>query len=142
MLINRYLHSHLVKFRSPLTPSSEPLETPTTPHFIDTLETTPLLHLTKTQIDQLSTALQYSNIDSVIALTLALFVNSSILVVSAALFYGSTVADLEDAYAIIATRLGALPALCFGVALLLSGQSSTVTGLNMLIQEQWPVKSS
>jgi manganese transport protein len=71
-------------------------------------------------------------LDSAIALNLAFFVNAAILVVSAAVFHFSghqDVARIEDAYRLLTPLLGTTVAsLLFAVALLSSGQSSTITG--------------
>lgn len=61
----------------------------------------------------------------------AFFVNASILIVSAANFYGSgeeNVGDIGSAYTLLYKYLGPSSAVCFAVALLCSGQSSTFTG--------------
>jgi manganese transport protein len=63
---------------------------------------------------------------------LALFVNAAILSVAAAVFhaYGRTdVSEIQDAYELLSPLLGSkLAAVLFGIALLLSGLNSTVTG--------------
>ena len=77
-------------------------------------------------------ALKMATIDSSIALFLALFVNASILILAAATFHtaGRTdVAEIQDAYQLLTPMLGAgLASTLFAVALLASGQNSTVTG--------------
>ncbi|MCJ8013134.1 Nramp family divalent metal transporter [Paenibacillus sp. KQZ6P-2] len=77
-------------------------------------------------------AIRFSAWDSTIALTLALFINASILIVSAATFHkaGMTeVADISDAYYLLAPLVGTtLASILFAVALLASGQNSTLTG--------------
>jgi manganese transport protein len=76
-------------------------------------------------------AIKFSTIDSTIALSLALFINSAILIVSAATFHFSgnqNVAEIQDAYKLLTPLLGVSAASAiFGVALLASGQSSTLT---------------
>jgi manganese transport protein len=71
-------------------------------------------------------------VDSAVALNCALFVNAGILVLAAAVFHTSghqDVARLEDAHALLAPLLGTgLASTLFAVALLCSGQSSTITG--------------
>jgi manganese transport protein len=71
-------------------------------------------------------------VDSVVALNLALFVNAAILILAAAVFHGSgheNVAQLEDAHRLLAPLLGtSLAATAFAIALLCSGQASTITG--------------
>jgi manganese transport protein len=71
-------------------------------------------------------------LDSTIALTFALFINAAILIVAAAIFHttGHTeVAEIEDAYKLLTPLLGVGGAsLVFALALLASGQNSTLTG--------------
>ncbi len=77
-------------------------------------------------------ALRLNTLDSAIALNVALFVNAAILVMAAAVFYRSghtEVAEIQDAHRLLAPLLGtALAPLAFALALLASGQSSTLTG--------------
>jgi manganese transport protein len=77
-------------------------------------------------------AIKFCNIDSVIALTFALFINAAILIVSAAAFHraGHTeVAEIQDAYKLLTPLLGVTGAsTIFALALLASGQNSTLTG--------------
>ena len=76
-------------------------------------------------------AIKFGTIDSTFALTLALFINSAILIVSAATFHFSgnqNVAEIQDAYKLLSPLLGVSAASAiFGIALLASGQSSTLT---------------
>ncbi len=76
-------------------------------------------------------AIKFGTIDSTVALSLALFINSAILIVSAATFHSSgyqNVAEIQDAYKLLSPLLGVSAASAvFGVALLASGQSSTLT---------------
>jgi manganese transport protein len=77
-------------------------------------------------------AIKLANIDSAVALTLALFVNAAILMVAAAVFYRSghyEVAAIEDAYKLLSPLVGAgFASTLFAVALLASGQNSSITG--------------
>jgi manganese transport protein len=94
-------------------------------------------------------AIRYNSIDSVVSLALAFFINAAILVLAAMVFYGkqsvplpggSAVSLVEDsaghmpdwirvAYLTLAPLLGtAAASILFAVALLASGQSSTITG--------------
>jgi manganese transport protein len=77
-------------------------------------------------------AVRYAFIDSTIALSFALFINASILIVAAATFFrtGNTqVAEIQDAYQLLSPLLGVGAAsVVFALALLASGQSSTLTG--------------
>ncbi len=77
-------------------------------------------------------AIRFGNLDSAAALTFALFVNGAILVVAAAVFHRSghtDVAEIQDAYRLLTPLLGAAGASAmFAVALLASGQNSTLTG--------------
>lgn len=74
-------------------------------------------------------ALKWATIDSTLALMLALFVNASILIVAATVFYGKgEVASIEQAYELLSPALGvAMASTLFAVALLASGLNSTVT---------------
>jgi manganese transport protein len=77
-------------------------------------------------------AVRFAFLDSTIALTFALFINASILIVAAATFHttGNTeVAEIQDAYQLLSPLLGVGAAsTVFALALLASGQSSTLTG--------------
>ncbi|HKW40527.1 MAG TPA: Nramp family divalent metal transporter, partial [Gemmatimonadales bacterium] len=77
-------------------------------------------------------AVKYAFIDSTIALSFALFINAAILVVAAATFHqtGHTgVAEIQDAYQLLSPLLGVSGASAvFALALLASGQNSTLTG--------------
>src|SRR5450631_244993 len=98
------------------------------------------------QKDELSIrrALNFNTIDSVVALTVAFFVNAAILVLAAIVFFGKQSVALPGgklitfsansdwirvAYLTLAPLLGAgVASTLFAVALLASGQSSTITG--------------
>jgi manganese transport protein len=76
-------------------------------------------------------AVRYAFIDSTIALSFALFINAAILIVAAASFHttGRTeVAEIQDAYLLLTPLLGAGASTVFALALLASGQNSTLTG--------------
>jgi len=77
-------------------------------------------------------AIHMANVDSAIALTVALFVNAAILIVAAAVFHRSghfEVAAIEDAYKLLSPLVGAgFASTLFAVALLASGQNSSITG--------------
>jgi manganese transport protein len=77
-------------------------------------------------------AIRFANLDSATALMLALFVNAAILVVAAAVFHRgghSEVAEIGDAYKLLTPMLGVVGAsTMFAIALLASGQNSTITG--------------
>ncbi len=77
-------------------------------------------------------AIKFATIDSTIALMLALFVNAAILILSAAAFHSTghtEVAEIQEAYKLLTPLLGTgLASVLFGVALLASGQNSTLTG--------------
>jgi manganese transport protein len=76
-------------------------------------------------------AVRYATLDSTIALFLALFINASILILAAATFHSAgrtDVAEIQDAYQLLAPMLGVGAAsTLFAVALLASGQNSTIT---------------
>jgi len=77
-------------------------------------------------------AVRYAFIDSTIALSCALFINAAILVVAAATFHTSghhEVAEIQEAYRLFTPLLGVAGASAvFALALLASGQNSTLTG--------------
>jgi len=89
-------------------------------------------------------AIRFNNIDSIAALTIAFFINAAILVLAAMVFFGkesTTIAGgqivtftadsdwIRVAYLTLAPLLGAsVASTLFAVALLASGQSSTITG--------------
>jgi manganese transport protein len=105
-----------------------------------------LVQSRKLQKDKISIkkAIRFNTIDSVVALTIAFFVNAAILVLAAMVFYGKTSVTLATgeiikfsadsdwirvAYLTLAPLLGVTVAsILFAVALLASGQSSTITG--------------
>src|SRR5208282_1505158 len=90
------------------------------------------------------TAIRFNTIDSAVALTLAFFVNAAILVLAAMVFYGKSsvttpggkIVQFGDdtdwiriAYLTLAPLLGVAAASpLFAIALLASGQASTITG--------------
>jgi manganese transport protein len=82
-------------------------------------------------VEGMRTAARYNLIDSVVALNCAFFVNTAILVLSAAVFHakGIEVTEIQQAHGLLAPLLGAAFAgTAFAIALLCAGQSSTLTG--------------
>jgi manganese transport protein len=77
-------------------------------------------------------AIRFATIDSTIALMGALFINGAILIVAAATFHKAgqhDVGEIEQAYKLLSPMLGApLASTLFALALLASGQNSTLTG--------------
>src|SRR3989344_1329913 len=77
-------------------------------------------------------AVKFATIDTVIALMGAFFVNSAILIMSASVFHFSGHADVNDidqAFFLLSPLLGTtLASIVFALALLASGQNSTLTG--------------
>ena len=77
-------------------------------------------------------AVKFATLDSTLALMLALFINAAILIVAAATFHSQgrhDVAEIQDAYKLLTPMLGpAMASTLFAVALLASGQNSTLTG--------------
>ena len=77
-------------------------------------------------------AIKYAAIDSTTALMAAFFINAAILIVAAATFHTSghqDVADIGSAYKLLSPLLGTtLASTFFAIALLASGQNSTLTG--------------
>jgi len=93
--------------------------------------------------ESIRAAIKFNTIDSVVALTIAFFINAAILVLAASVFYGKesvTVGSevyafneetdwIRVAFLTLAPLLGTtLASVLFAVALLASGQSSTITG--------------
>jgi manganese transport protein len=79
-----------------------------------------------------ATAVKFATIDSTVSLFFAFFINAAILILSAATFHETghqDVADISDAFQLLTPVLGAaLASTVFAVALLASGQNSTLTG--------------
>jgi manganese transport protein len=77
-------------------------------------------------------AIRFATIDSTFALMFALFINGAILVLAAAAFHTSghrDIAEIQDAYHVLDGLLGVtFASILFAVALLASGQNSTLTG--------------
>ncbi|BDA43938.1 Divalent metal cation transporter MntH [Coccomyxa sp. Obi] len=78
-------------------------------------------------------AVRYGTWDSTLSLLVAFFINAAILILAAAAFYYGRekreVAYLSDAYRLLEPAVGSAAAkILFGVALLASGQNSTITG--------------
>src|SRR5438874_5524965 len=77
-------------------------------------------------------AIQFATIDSTVALMFALVINAAILILSAAAFHWSghqDVAEIQDAFRLLSPLLGVgIASVLFAVALLASGQNSTLTG--------------
>jgi manganese transport protein len=76
-------------------------------------------------------AVRFAFIDSTIALSFAFFINAAILIIAAATFHTSGhagVAEIGQAYKLLTPLLGAGASGAFALALLASGQNSTLTG--------------
>jgi manganese transport protein len=76
-------------------------------------------------------AVRFAFVDSTIALSFALFINAAILIIAAATFHTSghaEVGEIQDAYKLLTPLLGAGASTVFALALLASGQNSTLTG--------------
>ncbi|MCL4506745.1 MAG: Nramp family divalent metal transporter [Chloroflexi bacterium] len=77
-------------------------------------------------------AIRFGTLDSTVSLMGALFINAAILILAAATFHTSghqNVAEIQDAYKLLAPLLGTgLASVLFAIALLASGQNSTLTG--------------
>ncbi len=76
-------------------------------------------------------AVRFAFIDSTIALSFALFINAAILIMAAATFHTTghaEVGEIQDAYKLLTPLLGAGASTVFALALLASGQNSTITG--------------
>ena len=76
-------------------------------------------------------AIKFSRMDSTFSLAGAFLINSMILILGAAAFYGTNldVTEIEAAYELLSPTLGVgIASTLFAVALLCSGQNSTITG--------------
>jgi len=76
-------------------------------------------------------AVKFSVIDSTFSLTMAFLINSAILILGAAAFHGKgiQVSEIEQAYKLLSPTVGVgIASTLFAVALLASGQNSTITG--------------
>lgn len=77
-------------------------------------------------------AIKFATLDSSVSLILAFFINAAILILAAATFHTSGnkhIADIHDAYKMLTPILGAsMASIAFAIALLASGQNSTLTG--------------
>src|SRR5258707_4104125 len=85
-----------------------------------------------TRTDQgIRSAIKFNLFDTTIALNLAFFVNAAILILAASAFFRNgyfQVAEIQDAYKLLEHIFGSLAPALFAVALIASGQSSTITG--------------
>src|SRR5215467_12863878 len=83
-------------------------------------------------VDGRREAIKYATVDSTGALMFALFINAAILILAAAAFHWSghsEVAEIKDAYKLLSPTLGvSVASALFAIALLASGQNSTLTG--------------
>jgi len=83
-------------------------------------------------VSETKKAIRFNIIDSAIALNLAFFVNAAILILAASAFFRNgmfDVKEIQDAHKFLAPLLGTtLAPLFFAIALIASGQSSTLTG--------------
>lgn len=76
-------------------------------------------------------AIKFSVMDSTFSLTIAFLINSAILILGAAAFHGlgSQVSEIEEAYRLLSPTVGVgIASTLFAIALLASGQNSTITG--------------
>ena len=76
-------------------------------------------------------AIRYNFLDTALALNIAFFINAAIMVLSASTFFshGVVVTELRQAHELLTPLLGTtLASTAFAIALLASGQSSTITG--------------
>lgn len=96
------------------------------------------LHSSLVQTRQISrteagikTAIKFNLFDTVIALNLAFLVNAAILILAASAFYKHGyfhIAEIQDAYKLLEHIFGNVAPALFAIALIASGQSSTITG--------------
>ncbi|RIB17675.1 natural resistance-associated macrophage protein [Gigaspora rosea] len=130
---NLYLHSHLIKVRK-YREESKILNDIDNNLEANQVESDQRVHSVKMMIKKITyRTIKLSSLDSSVALTFALFINSAILIVAATNFYYSNngtsarVAGLFDAYNLLTKYLGWSAGIIFALALLISGQSATLT---------------
>jgi len=84
------------------------------------------------EVKSIQEHIRWNNIDTTVALNLAFLVNAAILVMAASVFHRNgyfAVAEIQDAHRLLEPLMGAAIApVAFAIALLASGQSSTITG--------------
>jgi len=79
----------------------------------------------------IKTAIKFNLFDTVIALNLAFLVNAAILILAASAFFKNgyfQIAEIQDAYKLLEHIFGRIAPVLFAIALIASGQSSTITG--------------
>ncbi len=79
----------------------------------------------------IQSAIKFNLVDTTIALNLAFLVNMAILILAASAFFTNgyfQVAEIQDAYKLLEHIFGHLAPTLFAIALIASGQSSTITG--------------
>src|SRR5476651_2267906 len=79
----------------------------------------------------IKTAIKFNLFDTVIALNLAFLVNAAILILAASAFFKNgyfQIAEIQDAYKLLEHIFGKIAPILFAIALIASGQSSTITG--------------
>ncbi|KAI9095586.1 natural resistance-associated macrophage protein-domain-containing protein [Phlyctochytrium arcticum] len=128
---NLYLHSSIVKYRGAPASITELGAIRDIDISDGEAERQPLQPLHRKR--SLPMTLLMTHVDSIVALTFALTINAAILIVSAANFNNSddpdqSPAELADAYRLLNKHLGPAAGTLFALALLLAGQSSTITG--------------
>ncbi|KAJ1568695.1 hypothetical protein HK096_005627, partial [Nowakowskiella sp. JEL0078] len=125
---NLYLHSNLILYRSSINQVTIGEPSCTELKNLSEQETYKFQPLRRQKF--LPALIRLGALDSTCSLTLALLINSLILIVSAAAFgsLGIEVNDLIGAHNLLVTNVGSVAGLLFAIALLCSGQSSTITG--------------
>ena len=86
--------------------------------------------ITRTE-EGIRSAIKFNVFDTVIALNVAFVVNAAILILAASAFFTNgffKVAEIQDAYKLLGHIFGSMAPVLFAVALIASGQSSTITG--------------
>jgi manganese transport protein len=79
----------------------------------------------------IKSAIKFNIWDTVVALNIAFIVNAAILILAASAFFTRgyfKVAEIQDAYKLLEHIFGSLAPVLFAIALIASGQSSTITG--------------
>jgi manganese transport protein len=122
MFHNLFLHSNLVKYRS--SRKGKLGEIVEIEKDIKNESETESLEVVKNR--HIPVILKYYNLDIFLSLCFALFINSAILISASSANIETQ--DISEAYSLFNKALGRFSATLFAIALLLSGNSSTITG--------------
>jgi manganese transport protein len=136
-IIQPSLHAILVGGFKPVFPDSESLTiaigiigATVMPHNLYLHSSLVKSRMNNANDDEKAVAIRFNRFDTIGALSFAFFVNAAILILASAVFgaRGEVVEELTRGHELLAIALGGSAATVFAIALLASGQSSTITG--------------